>query len=155
MGISDNIREQRKKKGYSQIRLAELLMVDRYTVGAWERGVQRPGSGSVCALSKIFMVSADELLGLNESFGCDGFGLEFRPEFKQEPNLDIERNDGGLGLSDIMEERGISRKTLAAALGVTKKTICNWETKGLPGLQYYQRIFEVLDIDIDTFNALR
>ena len=157
MEISDRIKGLRKTRGFSQEYLAELLKVDKHTVGAWERGLQQPGSGSVCALSKVFMVSADELLGLNKiPCRCDCFGLEFRTEFRQEPNLEIERGREPLfGLSDIMEERGISRKALAASLGVTKKTIRNWETKGLPGIQHYQRIFEILNFDIDAFNALR
>ena len=161
MDISGNIRNFRKIAGYSQGFLADLLNVNKGTVGAWERGAQKPGSDNICELARIFKVSADELLGLKDNavfrYGRrDEFGLELRPEFVQEYkyNLNIARHNY-LSLSDIMEERGMSRKDLAKELDVTAKTVCNWETKGLPGLQYYQRMFKVLNFDIDTFQALR
>ena len=56
MNIADNIRSLRKNRGYSQIRLAGLLAVDKHTVGAWERGTQRPGSKSDYALTRMFAV---------------------------------------------------------------------------------------------------
>ena len=158
MDISDRIKSLRKEKGYSQAWLAKLLSVNKHTVGVWERGVQMPGSKNICALSKVLGVSTDELLNFKKSAaGCcnDEFGIEFRPEFKQEPNFSIGRCEGFIGLSDIMEERQISRKKLAAALGVTEKTIYNWEIKGLPRLKFYQKMFELLILDIDTFNVLR
>ena len=107
MGISGTIRYLRKNMGYSQIDLAKLLNVDKQTVGAWERGAQEPRSDKICALAKIFKVSSDRLLGLKENEKSsangfrDGFGSEFRFEFRQEPNLYIERLHG-FGLSDIM-----------------------------------------------------
>ena len=157
MAISGSIKGLRKEKGYSQVDLAKLLKVDKQTVGAWERGAQKPGSDNICALARIFKVSADELLGLKKnSVNIHGgeFGLEFRPEFRQEPNLYIERLNG-LCLSDIMEDRGVTRKDLAKKLDVTAKTVSNWQTKGLPNLKNYQKIFTVLELDIETFHALR
>ena len=155
MGIAENIRCYRLAAGYSQKFLARLLNVDKGTVGVWERGINRPKSDNVCKLSKIFKVSSDELLGLKTaaSAATEEFGLEFRPDFRQEANLEIERQ--ALSLSDIMDEKGVSRRELAKALDVTPKTVYNWQNKGLPSLREYQKIFTVLDLDANTFCALR
>lgn len=157
MEISGNITMLRKIAGYSQASLAKLLNVDKSTVNAWEKGVQKPQSDNICALAKTFKVSADELLGLAEipAKACDcEFGVEFRPEFRQKFNLDIERA-ALWGLSDLREERCMSRKELAKALGVTPKTIRNWESKGIPKLKIYQNFFTVFDLDSETFRSLR
>lgn len=157
MEISQNISMLRKKAGYSQAFLAKLLGVDKNTVSAWEKGVQKPQSDNICALTKIFNTSADELLGLIKisvpSYDCE-FGLEFRPEFRQEFNLDIQRS-ALFGLSHFREDRRMSRKDLADALGVTPKTIHNWESKGIPKLKIYQNLFTIFDFDGETFQSLR
>lgn len=157
MSISGSIKGLRKKKGYSQVDLAKLLKVNKHTVGAWERGVQEPRSDHIRTLTKIFGVSADEILGLQKNAAKeqnDGFGLELRFEFRQRANLYIERA-GAYGLSDIMQDKGVSCKDLAKQLEVTAKTVSNWQTKGLPGLRNYQKLFTVLDFDADTFCRLQ
>ncbi len=138
--------------GYSQVFLAQLLGVDKSTVGAWESGAQKPGSDNICALCKTLGVSADELLGLKESPRRQV--MEFGLEFRQEPNMEIERL-AGIGLSELREDAGMSRRDLAGVLDVTEKTVGNWEQYGLPGLKQYQKIFKLFDLDTDTFQYLR
>ena len=157
MRISKKIRGLRKKAGYSQVILAEILNIDKGTVSAWERGAQKPGSDNICALTKVFGITSDELLGLGrrraDLYGQE-FGWEFRPGFLQKCNLDIERL-AGLGLSELMEERGISRAELAKFLEITPKTVYNWESKGLPFLGYYKKIVSIFDLDKETFQSLK
>ena len=152
MGISDNIRGLRKMAGYSQVFLAKLINVDRSTVGAWENETQKPGSDNICALCKMFGVSADELLGLKESPRKREY-TEFVFEFEQEPNLEIER--GRFGLGELREDIGLSKRDLAGILDVTVKTVSNWEQNGLPGIKHYQKIVRLFDLDGDTFQSLR
>jgi len=64
---ADRLVELRKKNGLSQDELAEKLNVSRQAVSNWERGESLPDTENLIALSKIYGVSIDELLGLNEN----------------------------------------------------------------------------------------
>ncbi len=61
--ISDRIRELREKAGYSQTQLAKKLDVTRSSVNAWEMGLSTPTTQYIVALTKLFHVSADYILG--------------------------------------------------------------------------------------------
>ena len=55
--ISDKIKELREHAGYSQAQLAKRL-------DAWEMGLSTPTTQYIVALSKLFHVSADYILGI-------------------------------------------------------------------------------------------
>ena len=69
MALSDNIRELRKKRGFTQAQLAEAMTQKmgqecyRTTINKWERGVHEPSGYFLKALSEIFDVTVDCLLG--------------------------------------------------------------------------------------------
>ncbi len=65
--LSDNIRNYRKKLNISQDELAEKLSVSRQSVSLWENGQTQPTIDNIIALSKIFNISSDVLLGNIES----------------------------------------------------------------------------------------
>lgn len=154
MGISENISGLRKMAGYSQVILASLLNVDKSTVSAWENGVRKPSGDNICALSRVLNVSFDELLGIVSAEGYDRrYGFEHRPGFTQKANRYLERGLG-LKLSELREEKGMSRKEFADGLGVTPKTIRNWELKGMPKLKIYQILFEILELDAEAFQNM-
>ena len=62
--INEKIKELREKAGYSQAQLAKKLDVTRSSVNAWEMGLSTPTTQYVVALSKLFHVSADYILGI-------------------------------------------------------------------------------------------
>lgn len=62
--INDKIKELREKAGYSQAQLAKKLDVTRSSVNAWEMGLSTPTTQYIVALSKLFHVSADYILGI-------------------------------------------------------------------------------------------
>lgn len=62
--ISQKIRELREAAGYSQAQLAKKLDVTRSSVNAWEMGLSTPTTQYVVALTRLFHVSADYLLGI-------------------------------------------------------------------------------------------
>ena len=63
--VSEKIRELREIAGYSQSQLAKKLDVTRSSVNAWEMGLSTPTTQYVVALSKLFHVSTDYILGLD------------------------------------------------------------------------------------------
>lgn len=62
----------------SQAELARKLDVTRSSVNAWESGLSTPTTQYVVALSKLFRVSADYLLGLESgrTLSLDGYSRE-------------------------------------------------------------------------------
>ena len=73
--ISDKIRELREQAGYSQTQLAKKLDVTRSSVNAWEMGLSTPTTQYVAAMAKLFHVSSDYILGLQneKTISLDGY----------------------------------------------------------------------------------
>lgn len=63
MQLSDNIAQLRKALGLSQEQLAEQLGVSRQSISKWETGQSAPELDKLVALSRVFGVSTDTLLG--------------------------------------------------------------------------------------------
>lgn len=61
--IAQKIKELREQAGYSQAHLAKRLDVTRSSVNAWEMGLSTPTTQYIVALSKLFHVTADYILG--------------------------------------------------------------------------------------------
>ena len=61
--LSENIKNLRKQKGYSQEQLADKLNVVRQTVSKWEKGYSVPDADMLEELADIFEVSVGDLLG--------------------------------------------------------------------------------------------
>lgn len=76
--ICDKIKQLRELAGYSQAQLAKKLDVTRSSVNAWEMGLSTPTTQYVVALSGLFHVSADYLLGIESkmSISLDGYSQE-------------------------------------------------------------------------------
>ncbi|MBQ3481187.1 MAG: helix-turn-helix transcriptional regulator [Oscillospiraceae bacterium] len=62
MILADKIIEQRKKNGWSQEELAEMLDVSRQSISKWEGAQSVPDMGRIVRLSQLFGVSTDYLL---------------------------------------------------------------------------------------------
>lgn len=66
MEIGKNIRLLRKELGLTQSDLAKDLNTTQDTISLWELGKSYPDILSLVKLSKLFNVSTDFLLGLND-----------------------------------------------------------------------------------------
>ena len=62
--IAGNITEYRKKLGYTQKDLGDMLNVSPQAVSKWENGQAEPDTGTIKKLCEIFKISTDELLGV-------------------------------------------------------------------------------------------
>lgn len=65
--LAKKIVAYRKKKGFSQEKLAESLEVSRQAVTKWEKGQSKPSSGNLFKLAELFEISTEELLYQKES----------------------------------------------------------------------------------------
>ena len=63
-GLSDRIREQRKKMGITQREMAQRIGGGIRTVNDYERGVRQPSYARLLELARLFDVSTDYLLGV-------------------------------------------------------------------------------------------
>ncbi len=62
MELSQRIKDLRKKKGLSQLELAEELVVSRQAVSGWESGTSKPSTENLQSLSRLFNVPLETLL---------------------------------------------------------------------------------------------
>ncbi|GHT01117.1 hypothetical protein AGMMS50276_28470 [Synergistales bacterium] len=63
MSIGERIKEERKKKGFNQAQLAELIGVHEMTLRRWENDIRSPNSKSLYALADALNTSANYLMG--------------------------------------------------------------------------------------------
>ena len=63
MELGEKLAALRKQRGLSQMDAAEALGVSRQAVSRWEVGASSPGTDNLLALSKLYGVSLDTLVG--------------------------------------------------------------------------------------------
>ena len=66
MTIGEIIKSLRNEYNMTQTELANLLYTSQDTISLWERGKSLPDVKAVISMTKIFKVSADYLLGLEQ-----------------------------------------------------------------------------------------
>ena len=75
MEFKDVCADLRKQAGLSQNDLADRLHVTRQAVSRWERGETMPEVETLHALSKLFGVSINTLLGSPRTLVCQSCGM--------------------------------------------------------------------------------
>ena len=65
--IRHRIKSLRKECGYTQKQLAAMLNKSETGLASWEQGLSEPSVTDIRLLCKIFGVSADYLLGLDDN----------------------------------------------------------------------------------------
>ena len=73
--LAERIKTLREQAGMSQEKLAKRLGITRSSVNAWEMGISTPSTQYIAELAGLFRVSADYLLGLNETATVSIAGL--------------------------------------------------------------------------------
>lgn len=67
MTIGERIKALRKQHGMTQENLAEMLCVSYQAVSKWECGLTNPDLSLIAPLTRLFNISADELLGITDT----------------------------------------------------------------------------------------
>ncbi|MCI9644839.1 MAG: helix-turn-helix domain-containing protein [Oscillibacter sp.] len=80
MKFKDIFTDLRKKAGLSQNGIAEKLFVTRQAVSRWEQGDTVPEIETLQAISKLFHVTINDLLGYPSDLRCQSCGMPLAPE---------------------------------------------------------------------------
>jgi len=77
--LGKRIYELRTARGWNQVKLAEKLNITKQTVSNWENDNIQPSIEMLIRLATLFNVSADYLLGLDDTnhINADGLPIEF------------------------------------------------------------------------------
>lgn len=67
MRFYERIKQLREQKGWTQNKMASILGISKSTYVKYERGEREPRYGTLVALSELFQVSIDYLLGKSET----------------------------------------------------------------------------------------
>lgn len=73
--IAEKIKKLREARGWSQAELARRLSVTRNGVNSWEQGLSMPSPACLVDLAKVFSVSTDYLLGIENLDSVNVTGL--------------------------------------------------------------------------------
>lgn len=114
MNIAERLQELRKKAGYSQEQVAEMLGISRQAISKWESGQGNPEIDNVIKLTEIYHVSADYIL-----LGQESNAIVSTPEKKR---LSKEARKA-IGIISIIAATAIITVLFIIALGLMTKYV--------------------------------
>ncbi len=74
--MADRIKDLRGLHNLTQSDVAEMLEVTRSSVNVWEMGISSPSTKCIVQLARLFGVSTDYLLGMENNLTLDISGLD-------------------------------------------------------------------------------
>ena len=86
------LKELRKKKGYTQEKMSNLLEIGQSAYAKWENGRTQPNIEQLVKIAQILETITDELLGRQVDFGDKLLGVK------------IENNQTAIGMFELLEE---------------------------------------------------
>ena len=113
MTFAQKLKELRTKAGMSQEKLAEKVGVSRQAITKWETDKGAPDMDNLMAISDLFGVSVDELLGREARRTTEGFIYESVTEYDV---MDPKRYDMKLGGARRLSVRGYEGEKLRVRL---------------------------------------
>ena len=81
MEFKDVFMDLRKKAELSQNEVAEKVFVTRQAVSRWERGETVPEAETLLALSRLFGVSVNTLIGSPRTLVCQSCGMPLSDDY--------------------------------------------------------------------------
>lgn len=146
MTFAQKLKELRNRSGMSQEKLAEKVGVSRQAITKWETDKGAPEMENLMALSDLYGVSVDELLGREARRPTEGFLYESTTEYDVS---DPKRYDVKLGGARRLTVRGYEGEKLRVRLLSDTMTTLEADCK--------VKIDDVrgrLDVDLMRFNGL-
>ena len=113
MTFAQKLKQMRTRAGMSQEKLAERVGVSRQAITKWETDKGAPDMDNLMALSDLFGVSVDELLGREARRPSEGYLYESVTEYDV---ADPKRYDMKLGGARRLTVRGYEGEKLRVRL---------------------------------------
>lgn len=73
--LGERLKALRKSRGLTQKQLGEQIHKSKAAIGSYEQGVQIPPTDVLISLAKLYHLSLDDLVGLNEPQPNDSTAL--------------------------------------------------------------------------------
>ena len=73
--IGNRIKQLREKENLTQTQLAAKFQLSRSAINSWEMGLTLPSTQNIIELSRLFHISTDYLLGIDENAAISISGL--------------------------------------------------------------------------------
>ena len=109
MGLSERLKESRKKARLTQVEIAEKLGISQPAYASWERGAKKPTQENLVKLAQVLNVTIDYLVGNSDDEIAN----------KELEDIEILFRKNSEGLTD--DEKVIFRKELIAFMEERKK----------------------------------
>ena len=117
--VAQRLAELRRAKGYSQESLAHELGLSRQAVSKWERAESSPDTENLIALAKLYGVSLDELLRVDDDVEDDiAFENASRAQDRDARELELQHDEerAAQAVAEADEERKRSREATEQAV---------------------------------------
>lgn len=137
----EKLKMLRKKEGFTQQEVADLLHVDRVRYTNWESGKREPSYENLSMLACIFDVTIDYLLGDYLEISKERY-LKLKKEKKEEEKQQV----FSVRLKELRLQHGLTQKELAELLGVKRNKYSDWENgKCKPNYEKLEKLADLLD----------
>ena len=124
--VAQRLAELRRAKGYSQESLAHELGLSRQAVSKWERAESSPDTENLIALAKLYSVSLDELLRVDDDVEDDiAFENVSRAQDRAADALERKREEERAAQAAAESEEERQRNREAAAQAVEAATLAS------------------------------
>ncbi|HFZ7051808.1 TPA: helix-turn-helix domain-containing protein [Streptococcus agalactiae] len=109
------LREERKKRGYTQDEMSKLLAIGQSAYAKWENGRTEPTLDNIIKLANILDVTVDYLLGRSDNFSN---------------TIVLSKNNMksfSKRLKELRLEKNQTQQEVADELGVNRVNVTRWE----------------------------
>ncbi|HFW6578681.1 helix-turn-helix transcriptional regulator [Streptococcus agalactiae] len=109
------LREERKKRGFTQQEVADKIGINRGSYSNWENGKREPTLDNIIKLANILDVTVDYLLGRSDNFSN---------------TIVLSKNNMksfSKRLKELRLEKNQTQQQLADELGVNRVNVTRWE----------------------------
>ena len=106
MDFPQKLKELRKKKGYTQEKMSNLLEIGQSAYAQWENGRTQPNIEQLVKIAQILETTTDELLGIKEDkqFALEMFELLEEYLDDEYDNINFLENDYKAGYGEAIED---------------------------------------------------
>ena len=109
--LANRLLQYRKNSGLSQEELAEKLEISRQSISKWERAEASPDTDNIIELAKIYNVTLDELLNVNQDIVKESATVESKDTKKVEVDEEVEMFENDKGETVQLNGSGIVVKS--------------------------------------------